>query len=125
MPAGFRYPINMRGAIYTPLHMPKQVAEARGSHWLPTVARVKDNVSLEQAQADMDRVLNDLGRAFPETNGRRMKLIGIGESIVGNTRAPLKVLIFSVLALLAIGCVNLAGLLLARGVQREREIALR
>src|SRR5437870_2794231 len=59
MPAGFRYPINMRGAIYTPLHMPKQVAEARGSHWLPTVARVKDNVSREQAQADMDRVLND------------------------------------------------------------------
>ena len=125
MPAGFRYPISVRGAIYTPLHMPKALAEARGSHWLPTMARLKDGTSREQAQADMNRVLGDIGRAFPERKGRRMQLVGISAGIVGNTVAPLKVLIFAVLALLAIGCVNVAGLLLAHGVQREREVALR
>jgi putative ABC transport system permease protein len=125
MPAGFRYPINARGAIYTPLHMPKGIAEARGSHWFPTIGRLKEGVSRKQAQADMNRVFDDLGRAFPATKGRRAKLTGIEESIVGDSGAALTVLLFSVLAVLAIGCVNLAGLLLARGVKREREIALR
>lgn len=125
MPAGFRYPINMRGAIYTPLHMPKAIAEARGSHWFPVVGRLKDGISREQAQVDMNRVFNDLGRAFPATNGRRAKLTGIDQSIVGHSGGPLEVLTFAVLAILGIGCVNVAGLLLARGVKREREIALR
>ena len=49
----------------------------------------------------------------------------ISNIVVGNTEQPLKVLVFAVLTLLAIGCVNVAGLLLARGVKREREVALR
>jgi len=125
LPAGFRYPINMRGAIYTPLHMPKAIAETRGSHWFPTIGRLKDGISREQAQADMNRVFDDLGQAFPDTKGRRAKLIGIEERIIGDSGSALTILLFSVLAVLAIGCVNVAGLLLARGVKREREIALR
>ena len=125
MPAGFRYPINVRSAVYTPLHMPKELAGARGSHWLQTVARIKGGTPREQAQADMERVLNDLGRAFPASKGRHMQLVSIGASIVGGVEARLKILIFAVLALLAIGCVNVAGLLLAHGVHRQREIALR
>jgi putative ABC transport system permease protein len=125
MPAGFRYPINIRNAIYTPLHMPKELAEGRTSHWLPVIARLPAGTPTEQAQADMNRVFNDLGRAFPESKGRRVKIVSIATNIVGKTEAPLVVLIFAVLALLAIGCVNLAGLLLARGVKREREFALR
>jgi putative ABC transport system permease protein len=125
MPAGFRYPVNVRSAVYTPLHMPKELAGARGSHWLQTIARIKGGTPREQAQADMDRVLNDLGRAFPASKGRRMQLVSLGASIVGDVEAPLKTLIFAVLALLAIACVNVAGLLLAHGVHRQREIALR
>jgi len=127
MPAGFRYPIAVRDAIYTPLHMTrKEDVEARGNHWLPTVARLKSGVSVQQAEADMARVLEDLGKAYPdESMGRRMQLQDVAGFIVGNAAAPLKVLLLSVLALLMIGCTNIAGLLLARGVKREREIALR
>jgi predicted permease len=100
--------------------------ESRGNHWLPTVARLKPGVSVERAEADMARVLANIGAAFPnESKGRRMRLQNIAAFVVGDTGAPLKVLLLAVLSLLAIGCVNIAGLLLARGVKREREIALR
>ena len=125
MPAGFRYPINLRNAIYTPLHMPKELAESRTSHWLPVIARLREGIPSGQAQADMNRVFDDLGQAFPGSKGRRVKIVSLAANIVGKTEAPLVILIFAVLALLAIGCVNLAGLLLARGVKREREFALR
>ena len=127
MPAGFRYPISDRNAIYTPLNPTRSdMRENRGSHWLPTVARLKPGVSIQQAEADMATVLQGIGRAFPaESQGRRMRLQKVAAFVVGDNSAPLTVLFFAVLGLLAIGCLNIAGLLLARGVKREREIALR
>jgi len=125
MPAGFRYPVSVRSAIYTPLHIPKNLAEERRAHWMPVLARLKPGVSRAQAQAGMNRMMDDLGRAYPDTQGRWMELFEIANIVVGNTEQPLKVLVFAVLTLLAIGCVNVAGLLLARGVKREREVALR
>ena len=127
MPAGFRYPIGDRNAVYTPLNPTRRdMLENRGSHWLPTVARLKPGVSVRQAEADMATVLENIGRAYPdESQGRHMQLQKIAAFVVGDTAAPLTVLFFAVLGLLAIGCLNIAGLLLARGVKREREIALR
>lgn len=125
MPAGFRYPISAAHAVYVPLHIPKELAESHGSHWLQTLARLKNGVTTQQAEADMDRVMADYARSFPDSRGRRMKLEGIAQHVVGDTGAPLKVLLFAVLAVLGIGCANFAGLLLARGVKREREVAVR
>lgn len=127
MPAGFRYPISLRDAIYTPLHpSQKEYIEERGNHWLPTIARLKPGVSAQQAEADMTRVLDEVGKAYPnQSKGRRLRLRGVADFVVGDTAAPLRVLLLSVLTLLVLGCVNIAGLLLARGVKREREIAVR
>jgi predicted permease len=125
MPPGFRFPVGRREAVYAPLHIRKELAESRGDHWLPTVARLKPGISAEQAQAEMNGVLEGVGRAFPDSKGRRMKLQPMAEYVVGSANEPLRLLLLAVLALLAIGCVNIAGLLLARGVKREREIAVR
>jgi len=126
MPAGFRFPLNMRNAIYTPMHLDKPWMNGRGNHWLRTVARLKDGATLEQAQADLSHVLENLGRAYPQTDeGRTVRLRMLSGSVTERTRGPLWTLLGAVLAVLAIGCVNIAGLLLARGVQREREMAMR
>lgn len=125
MPAGFRFPISNIGAIYVPLHPPKSLVEQRGNHWLETIARVKAGVSAQQAEADMTQVLNQLARAYPQMHEGRMRLTDIGSFFVGDTAPALRVLTLAVIALLGIGCVNIAGMLLARGVKREREVAVR
>lgn len=126
MPAGFRYPLSRRNLIYTPRLIDHTWMQNRGSHWMRTVARVKDGVSIEQAQADLAHVFNDLSRAYPDTDGgRTVHLQPLAEAVVGKSTGPLWILLGAVLAVLAIGCVNVAGLLLARGVKREREMAMR
>jgi predicted permease len=125
MPAGFRFPISRVDAVYRPLNMTKEQRESRGTHWMRTVGLLKPGVSLKQAQGDMTQVLIDLSRTYPDTKGRTMQLVDISTSILGKTSDSLRLLLYAVVALLAIGCVNVAGLMLARGVKREREVALR
>jgi predicted permease len=125
MPAGFRFPVNKRNALYTPMHLDKPWMNGRGNHWLRTVGLVKDGITQAQAQADLAHVFSNLGAAYTTDKGRTVRLEPLADSVVGKTRGPLWTLLGAVLAVLAIGCVNLAGLLLGRGVRREREMAMR
>ena len=89
MPPGFRFPISQTNAIYRPLNMTPMQRKGRGNHWLPTVARLRPGVSAQTAQQDFNRVLNQLGRIYPDTKGRRAKLIDLPSFTVGNTSAAL------------------------------------
>lgn len=125
MPAGFRYPLDVVNGLYRPMHLPNSQIERRGSHFLPTVGRLKPGVSIEQAQADMQHVMNDLARQYPDQAGRRVQMRTLAEQALGKTAGPLRVLTLAVFGVLLIGCVNTAGLLLARGVRRQKEFGLR
>ena len=134
MPAGFRYPLGVRNAIYTPLHLNPSWATARGMHWMQTVGRLKQGVTAEQARADLNGAMANLARAYPaqETGHTVARLLPLSVAEISLDRfgkrtlaGPLGTLAMAVLALLAIACVNIAGLLMARGVKREREMALR
>jgi predicted permease len=98
---------------------------SRGSHWLPTVGRLAPGVSAQAAEQEFNRVLTRLGEAYPDTKGRRARLIELATFTVGNSKDALHLLFYAVLALAAIGCVNLAGLLFARGLRLQHEVAVR
>ena len=124
MPSGFRFPLQFSNAAFAPFRFSASNA-ADESHFMPTIARLKPSVSLASAEADMTRVLAAYGRVKPDDQGRRMGLETLSASMLGQTRGMLNGLVLAVLAVLALGCVNIAGLMLVRGLRRERELALR
>lgn len=126
MPADFRFPLGQRNAVYVPLHADPLLVNERGSHWLRTIGRMKPGVNRQQAQADLQQVFANIGRAYPDTDaGRTVVLHSLDATLTEGVTSPLRVMGAAVLAVLLLCCVNIAGLLLARGVGRQREMALR
>lgn len=90
------------------------------------IGRLKDGVTIEQAQSDLDRVMRNLAEAYPATNKNNgAKVIPLKERMVGNIRPILWMLLGAVGFVLLIACVNVSNLLLARSTVRTREFAIR
>jgi predicted permease len=100
---------------------------ARG--WLRAFGRLKPNVSLEQAQAELSGIALELERTFPDTNkGVGIRLIphlGLGPAQRNDARAFTSLLAAVAALVLLIACANVANLLLARGQRRQKEIGVR
>jgi putative ABC transport system permease protein len=99
----------------------------RNFHWLISFARLKEGVSLEQAKANMDTIGARIERDFPQSNkGWGVIVERYADTLIGpQLRTSLLVLLTATGLVLLIGCANLANLSLARGVSREREVAVR
>jgi putative ABC transport system permease protein len=122
MPAEFRYR-NGDFALWTPLNFNPQ--EARTTFDYACIARLKDGVTLAQAQAEMSLIQARIGAANPVIEKLGMYVAPMLDTMVGNVRTPLYFLLGSVLCLLLIGCANLANLLVARSMTRSQELVLR
>jgi putative ABC transport system permease protein len=99
----------------------------RDFHWLVSFARLKPGVSLHQAQANMTAIGARIERDFPDSNkGWGVIVERYADTLIGSDmRTALLVLLTATGLVLLIGCTNLANLALARGVSREREVAIR
>jgi putative ABC transport system permease protein len=100
--------------------------DARSARHLRAIARLKQNVSLEQAQSEMSLITQRLADQHPKSNtGYGVRLVTLSEETVGDLRLALILLQLAVLAVLLIACANVGNLALARATARQKEIVIR
>jgi len=123
MPQSYQFPQRDLDA-WIPLR-PTADDRRSGAFWLTTVARLKPGVSLAQAQQEMSAIAARLASERPADRDLGIALVGLRDEIAGPFKPALVMLAAAVLGVLAIACVNVAGMLTARGAARQREVAIR
>ncbi len=125
MPRGFEFP-SRTVSLWMPLWFTTADFENRGNVFLQAIGRLAPGVTAAQARADLNVVAAGLAKAFPEANDRTgATVIQLRDEVTRQSRLMLWALAGASLAVVLIACANLASLLLARGVQRQRELAVR
>jgi putative ABC transport system permease protein len=125
VPADFRFP-DKTASLWVPAKFTPTELDLRGSYFMYVVARLKPNVNMAQAGADLRSVAQQMAREFPRSNGRTgVTVAALHEHLTRDVRPAMTLLFGAVALVLMIAGANLANLLLTRGAGRIREVAVR
>jgi predicted permease len=134
LPAGFSMPMLRDAEIWVAsdrgiprsFPFPGDITTVRDSHLLYVVGRLADGVSREMARQDVAAIMARLEREYPSTNaGLGGTVVALHEQVVGQVRPLVALLQVAVVLLLAIGCANVASLVMGQAAGRRTELATR
>jgi putative ABC transport system permease protein len=135
MPPGFRFPYGPELPSWTgtlpPVDMWQPMALAdwertcKGCFNFGMIARLRSGVGAAQARAELIGILKRTGPSYNGNPANALSVITLHDALTAKVRTPLLILLGAVALALLIACVNVANLLLARGLQRQGEFALR
>jgi len=125
MPPEFQFP-HPAFLMWAPWAVSAAESANRRAHAYRVVARLRPKVTRQMAAAELDGIAASLAREFPNTNaGWRAAAEPLNEQLLGKLRPALWTMLGAVAFVMLIACVNVSSLLMARGVGRTREIAIR
>jgi putative ABC transport system permease protein len=133
MPPGFYFPGDAHLYTSAPYRVPDMPvgeggdpSENRGAQYLSVIGRLREGVTLDEAQAEMNLIAEQIAEEYVSTNENQgINVVGLHEDFVGDTRPALYMLLGAVSFVLLIACANVANLLIVQASWRQRELALR
>jgi predicted permease len=128
LPHGFRVPHGasvIRADIWEPMRFTASELGERGSNYLQSIGRLAPGATVDGARQELAALYERLDEVFGDQRGESARAVPLQADGVSTVRTPLLLLFGAVVMVLLIAATNVASLLLARGVQRQREMAVR
>ena len=125
LPDSFADPLVANVEVWSPIDLQTPARNSWGNHYLSAVGRIRPGATLEEAQADATRIAALIERNYGDNSHPSARVAPLQADTIGTARALLWMVFGAVALLLTIACVNVAGLVLARGAAREPELAIR